>query len=221
MPQGVPLATYRIQFNGGFRFADAEAIVPYLCRLGATHLYASPIFEARPGSTHGYDVTNHGALNPELGTEVDFTSLVQRLRSEGMSLLLDIVPNHMAADISNPWWADVLRHGQESRYASFFDIDWEGGEGRLVLPMLGHSVAEAVDEGHLGIVEEQGEYALAYFDKRWPVSPSTRGLAADAAKGDKQALLSLLDAQTYRLVHWRAEPPNYRRFFDIGDLVSV
>ena len=120
----IPLATYRLQFNEKFRFQDVCRLVPYLKQLGISDIYASPILKARQGSTHGYDVTDPTCLNPELGTEADFNTLAQTLKSNGMGLLLDIVPNHMAASPENPWWQDFLDKGQESPYASFFDTDW-------------------------------------------------------------------------------------------------
>jgi len=120
----IPVATYRLQFNKKFRFKDAHGLVPYLHQLGISDLYASPIFKARQGSSHGYDVTDPTRLNPELGTETDLDALVQELRHHKMGLLLDIVPNHMAASPENLWWQDVLDKGQESPYASFFDTDW-------------------------------------------------------------------------------------------------
>jgi len=120
----IPVATYRLQFNGQFRFEDACYLVPYLQRLGISDIYASPILKASKGSSHGYDVTDPTCLNPELGTEADFEILTQALKNHGMGLLLDIVPNHMAASPENPWWQDVLNKGQESPYAGFFDTDW-------------------------------------------------------------------------------------------------
>src|SRR3970040_1714977 len=102
----VPVATYRLQFNRGFRFEHARALLPYLHKLGVTDLYASPLFRARPGSRHGYDVTDPTRLNPELGTDEEFEALDQELKQLGMGLLLDIVPNHMAASPENPWWMD-------------------------------------------------------------------------------------------------------------------
>src|SRR3954470_15953878 len=107
----IPVATYRVQFNANFRFQDAIAIVPHLHRLGISHLYASPIFAARSGSTHGYDVVDPNRLNPVLGSDADFDAMVEALHSRGMGLLLDIVPNHMAASRENSWWMDVVENG--------------------------------------------------------------------------------------------------------------
>jgi (1->4)-alpha-D-glucan 1-alpha-D-glucosylmutase len=125
----IPIATYRLQFNEGFRFKDAGALVSYLNRLGISDIYASPILKARHGSTHGYDVTDPTRLNPEFGSEKDFDALVKALQRRGMGLLLDIVPNHMAASPENPWWRDVLEHGKDSLFAGFFDTDWLNYKG--------------------------------------------------------------------------------------------
>lgn len=127
----IPNATYRLQFNKNFRFRDAIMLVPYLERLGISDIYASPITKARKGSLHGYDVTDPTSLNPELGTEDEFNSLVDALRKQDMGLLLDIVPNHMAASPENPWWENVIKRGPESQFAGFFDTDWLdfGGAG--------------------------------------------------------------------------------------------
>ena len=141
----VPSATYRIQFHLGFRFVDARDLVPYLHELGVTDLYVSPRFRARRGSSHGYDVADPLRVNSELGTEKEFQELVQKLKHYRMGLLLDIVPNHMAASRDNPWWLDVLENGSSSRYPHFFDINWHPAtakasflqENRLLLPLLG------------------------------------------------------------------------------------
>jgi (1->4)-alpha-D-glucan 1-alpha-D-glucosylmutase len=127
----IPAATYRLQFNQQFRFEDARVLVPYLNQLGISDLYSSPIFRARPGSSHGYDVTDPTCLNPELGTETNFEELVKELKSHEMGLLLDIVSNHMAASPDNSWWMDVLENGVCSPYAAYFDIDWNASGERL------------------------------------------------------------------------------------------
>src|ERR1700756_1994617 len=125
MPRGTPIsATYRLQFNKGFTFQDAVSLLDYLSALGITHIYASPILRSRRGSTHSYDVTDPVRLNPELGSDADFAELQTQLRTRGMGLVLDIVPNHMSASSDNSWWMDVLENGPESPYASYFDIDW-------------------------------------------------------------------------------------------------
>ncbi|HEU0113805.1 MAG TPA: alpha-amylase family glycosyl hydrolase, partial [Thermomicrobiales bacterium] len=121
----IPRATYRVQLHAGFTFDDARRIAPYLAKLGIGALYASPLFTARPGSLHGYDVTDYGVLNPELGTRDDFDRLAAALREHGLGLIVDFVPNHMGVGQgANAWWRDVLENGQASPYAASFDIDW-------------------------------------------------------------------------------------------------
>src|SRR3954447_12523753 len=147
----IPLATYRVQFNKDFRFTHATALVPQLERLGITHLYASPVFAARPGSQHGYDVTDPNRLNPELGNEEDFDQLVNALHEREMGLVLDIVPNHMAASQDNLWWMDVLENGAASRYAGYFSINWSGSaenvEEKIFLPVLGSPYGSVLEAG--------------------------------------------------------------------------
>ncbi|KPK47005.1 MAG: hypothetical protein AMJ77_04455, partial [Dehalococcoidia bacterium SM23_28_2] len=151
----VPVATYRLQFNSSFRFPDAQALVPYLNELGITDIYASPIFKARRGSTHGYDITDPTRLNPELGTEAEFEALVQELKRHGMGLLLDIVPNHMAAISENQWWLDVLENGPGSPYAAYFDIDWRPDPASgvpantVLLPILGGAYRSVLENREL------------------------------------------------------------------------
>ena len=122
----IPRATYRVQLNRDFDFRAARAIVPYLARLGISHLYTSPFLTARTGSLHGYDIIDHDSINPEIGTAADFDALVAELERHGMALLIDVVPNHMGVlGADNQWWLDVLENGPASRHAAYFDIDWE------------------------------------------------------------------------------------------------
>jgi (1->4)-alpha-D-glucan 1-alpha-D-glucosylmutase len=219
----IPLASYRLQFNRNFRFVDAWVLVPYLHDLGITDLYASPIFEARPGSAHGYDITDPTRLNPELGTEKDFDELAAELQRHDMGLLLDIVPNHMAASVDNPWWADVLEHGRSSPYARYFDIDWGAHpEGRLVLPILGAPVDTVLRWGELTVsLGRSGPY-VRYHDTRLPLS-STTSAEVHRANRDPAHMSALLAQQHYELAYWRdgVQRLNYRRFFDISDLIGV
>ena len=121
----VPLVTYRFQFTADFGFQAAADLVPYLAKLGVSHLYASPYLKARPGSTHGYDIVDHNAINPELGGIDGFERLIAALRQHGIKQILDFVPNHMGVGGSdNAWWLDVLENGPASRFSSYFDIDW-------------------------------------------------------------------------------------------------
>jgi (1->4)-alpha-D-glucan 1-alpha-D-glucosylmutase len=120
----IPLATYRLQFNAQFRFEHARVLLDYFDQLGVTDIYSSPLLQARRGSLHGYDVIDPSHINSEIGSEQELEAMAAKLQEHRMGLLLDIVPNHMAAVIENPWWADVLEDGPGSAYASFFDIDW-------------------------------------------------------------------------------------------------
>ena len=175
-----PRASYRLQFRNGMTFDRAAELIPYLADLGVSHLYASPIFTAAPGSTHGYDVANHQELDPELGGEEGFRRLARALKDRGLGLLLDIVPNHMAVSTANPWWRDVLKQGRESRYARHFDIDWNAE--KLLLPVLGEPYGEALKEGklQLRIEEESGEPVFGYYDLALPARGGAAGGPARA-----------------------------------------
>ncbi|HEY7239066.1 MAG TPA: malto-oligosyltrehalose synthase, partial [Burkholderiales bacterium] len=223
-PRRVPLATYRLQLHRGFRFADATALVPYLARLGVSHVYASPFLKARPGSRHGYDIVDHGKLNPEIGTEADLRRLLDALRRHGMGLVLDIVPNHLGVlHGHNPWWQDVLAKGRASPHAKFFDIDWQRGGGRLLLPVLGRHYGEALDEGEIKLSRRGrgGPWGVTYYEQRFPLnSKSQKNLKP---LKDPLALHRLLERQHYRLAFWRvaSDEINYRRFFEITDLAAL
>ncbi len=172
----VPVATYRLQFNRGFTFADAERAVPYLHALGVSDLYASSYLTARPGSLHGYDITDHNALNPEIGTEEDFTALVDTLRARGMGHILDVVPNHMGiAAGSNRWWNDVLENGPSSPYAGFFDVDWDPVRRQLankvLLPILGDQYGRVLENQELILEYTAGAFSLRYYDTVLPIAP--------------------------------------------------
>ena len=174
----IPLSTYRLQFNGTFRFDDARKLVPYLAALGISHCYASPILKARSGSAHGYDIIDHNQLNPEIGTEDEFRQFVAELKAHGMGLLLDTVPNHMGVGHGdNPWWQDVLQNGRTSAYADFFDIDWEPQKAELrnkvLIPILGNPYGEDLEAGNIKLAFETGRFIVTYFDKVLPVDPQT------------------------------------------------
>ncbi len=175
----IPRATYRIQLNRGFGFRAAAALVPYLARLGVSHCYFSPYLKTRPGSEHGYDVTDHSVLNPELGDDTDYEHLCERLAAEGMSQILDIVPNHVGImGKEGKWWLDVLENGQASSYAEYFDIDWRPVTAKLrdkvLVPVLGDQYGNALHAGELRLEfdEQAGELSVFYFDHRFPVDPS-------------------------------------------------
>jgi (1->4)-alpha-D-glucan 1-alpha-D-glucosylmutase len=170
----VPAATYRIQFSPAFGFQDARKVVPYLAGLGITHLYASPIFKARTGSQHGYDVVDPNQLNPELGSVEDFERLVDALQEKGMDWVQDVVPNHMAFDSQNEMLMDILESGQRSRYLPFFDIGWEHRyeniKGRVLAPFLGRFYGQALEDGEITLHYAQEGLSLRYYNLSFPVS---------------------------------------------------
>jgi (1->4)-alpha-D-glucan 1-alpha-D-glucosylmutase len=196
----VPRATYRLQFNRFFTFQDAAALVPYLHDLGISDVYASPYLEARPGSMHGYDISNHNALNPEIGTTEDYTALTGAIGEHGMGHLLDIVPNHMGiAEARNPWWADVLENGPSSRFASFFDIDWHPLKpqlaGKVLLPVLGDQFGTVLERGELQLRYADGRFGIDYFEHHFPVAPKS----TVAVLREVLAALRLPDDDAHRL----------------------
>ena len=177
-PAAPPRATYRLQFHKHFTFRDALELVPYLAELGISHIYASPIMEARPGSTHGYDIVNHNRLNPEIGSDEDFRALVAALRGPGMGLIVDIVPNHMGiGGQDNAWWLDVLEWGEASSCAAYFDIDWDAAradlKGRVLLPVLGDQYGAILEAGEIELRFDasEGSFSFHYYEHRFPASP--------------------------------------------------
>jgi (1->4)-alpha-D-glucan 1-alpha-D-glucosylmutase len=172
----VPTSTYRAQFNHQFRFSDAARIAPYLNDLGISHLYASPYLQARPKSLHGYDICNHNALNPEIGSEADHADMIDALRRYHLGHILDIVPNHMGVT-DNRWWLDVLENGQNSPFAHYFDIDWHPIKkelsGKVLLPVLGDQYGKVLENQDLKLVFSEGAFWVTYYDNRFPVSPRT------------------------------------------------
>ena len=205
-----PRATYRLQFHKDFTFADAEQLVPYLDRLGISHVYASPITTAAAGSTHGYDVVDPTTIGAELGGEDGFRRLVASLKARDMGVIIDIVPNHMGvAGGGNAWWNDVLANGQASEHARVFDIDWRRP---ILLPVLGDTLPNALANGDIAV---EGDQIVAYGEHRFPILPEDHGHTGD--------LLALLDRQHYRLASWRTANDllNWRRFFTVNDLAGV
>jgi (1->4)-alpha-D-glucan 1-alpha-D-glucosylmutase len=173
-----PRATYRLQFHKQFDFDQASAIVPYLAKLGISHVYASPVFQARPGSMHGYDSVDPTKISPELGGEHAFVRFSDTLAKHDLQLILDIVPNHMGVGgADNAWWLSILEWGELSPHAHYFDIDWQrlGANGKLVLPFLGAQYGEALENGnlHLAFDAERGAFSVWQYEHRFPVSPPT------------------------------------------------
>jgi (1->4)-alpha-D-glucan 1-alpha-D-glucosylmutase len=231
-----PRATMRLQFHAGFTFADAQTLLPYFAALGVSHLYASPITTARPGSTHGYDTIDPTRINPELGGEEGLRRLVGELRRHEMGLIIDIVPNHMAVGSGNAWWMDVLARGRDSRYTRYFDIDWEPDNprlrGKVLLPILGRPYAEALAAGEIALrADNAGDAFIQYFDHKFPLAAGTPALCEHRSSaafdptsaGGRERLHQLLEEQHYRLAWWRSanDEINWRRFFDINELVAV
>ncbi|MFB6815868.1 malto-oligosyltrehalose synthase [Streptomyces sp. NPDC056347] len=205
-----PTATYRLQLQPDFPFPAAARAVPYLAGLGVSHLHLSPVLEAVPGSRHGYDVVDHGRVRDELGGEEGLRELARTARSHGLGLVVDIVPNHMAADPRhNHALREVLREGPASRYARWFDIDWEAGGGKVLLPVLGGRIGEEMGRFRVDADRE----VLCLDGQEFPLRAGTAGLP----------LPELLDAQHYRLGWWRLARTelNYRRFFTVSGLIGV
>ncbi|APY54824.1 malto-oligosyltrehalose synthase [Salmonella enterica subsp. enterica serovar Newport] len=220
----IPTATYRLQFRNGMTFDRAAALVPYLKNLGISHLYASPIFTATKASTHGYDVTDANEIEPSLGGREGFERLVAELKAQGLGLIIDIVPNHMASSLENAWWRDVLEYGKESRYARHFDIDWSR---RLTLPFLGDTFDAVLENGEIAIKPDPatGKPTFAYYDNYYPLAPATwQGREAEIlALTDKAAIADLHERQPWKLMSWRdaARSLSYRRFFEVTGLVGM
>ena len=241
----IPRATYRLQLNRDFTFAHGTALLPYLSDLGVSHAYLSPILKARPGSTHGYDTVDHRQINPELGSLDDFRALTQALRQREMGIILDFVPNHMGVGGADNWlWLDVLKHGEASRYADWFDIDWlplrPGMDGKLLVPFLGASYAESLAAGHLRLKADGDGFAVwAHDGDKLPIRPEderalldrhgTAEAAIAAHTGHAghpvswAALDSLIATQHWRLAHYSvaADEINYRRFYINSDLAGI
>ncbi|MEX1162905.1 MAG: malto-oligosyltrehalose synthase, partial [Nitriliruptor sp.] len=243
-----PTSTYRLQLHRGFGFRDAAATVPYLAKLGVSHLYLSPSLASAPGSTHGYDVVDPSRLDDELGGDEGFAALTSAAADAGLRIVLDLVPNHVGLlSPHNPWWWDLLRHGPESRFADHLDVRWErrgAGPPQVLVPQLGRPLEDELADGH-DLRLAHGEpphgdddhpdagWRFIYHDHAWPVRPGSlaaAGFDGDDVDGtlaalerDRGRLLSLLLEQHHRLVHWRRANAelNYRRFFDITTLGGV
>ncbi len=204
----IPRATYRLQLNRDFTLAQATAIVPYLAELGISHCYLSPCLKARPGSTHGYDIVDYNAFNPEIGTAGEFRHFAATLRDHGMGLILDFVPNHMGVmGADNAWWLDVLENGPAAAHADYFDIDWQPLnpelQGKVLLPILGEHYGTVLGRGELSLAFDagRGEFSLHYYAHRLPIDPAGYGriiadrfdlLGATLGAGDE----SLLELQS-------------------------
>jgi (1->4)-alpha-D-glucan 1-alpha-D-glucosylmutase len=193
-----PQSTYRLQLRAEFGFDDAAAIADYVAALGVSHVYASPYLQAAPGSAHGYDVVDHGRLNDELGGSAGHDRFCRALGAAGLGQVLDIVPNHMAVTPENAWWTDVLENGPSSRWASYFDVDWDPPERKLrntvLLAVLGDHYGRVLEGGELQLARTGGAFVVRYHDLVFPVAPRSYdlvlGLAALATDDDDLAFLA-------------------------------
>lgn len=215
------ISTYRLQLRGpqadpqgrSFGFKDAEALLDYFANLGVSHLYLSPILKATSGSAHCYDVVDPTQINPELGGKEAFVSLAKAAKARGLGIIVDIVPNHVgvAKPEQNPWWWDVLKHGKESQFAHYFDIDFgedNGADGKIGLPVLG----QEGDEDKLTFTTlDSGEEVLAYFDHLYPIAPGTKS----------NDPVETYHRQAYKLCYWKSGVISYRRFFSVNDLAGI
>lgn len=226
----VPRATYRVQLHPRFGFDDAAEIADYLDALGVSHLYASPYLQAAPGSEHGYDIVDHGALNAELGGACAHARMCEALRRHGLGQILDVVPNHMAVGVAgNRWWWDVLEHGAGSRFAHYFDVDWgPGGDARILLPILAERYVEALEAGKIRVVLEANAVKVRYGAAVLPATPRSVAALGDAAAIERlnaslDALDGFLEQQPWRLAHWKTAVTElrHRRFFDVSDLAGL
>jgi (1->4)-alpha-D-glucan 1-alpha-D-glucosylmutase len=209
-------STYRVQLSAQFTFADAARVVEHIAALGISHLYLSPILQASPGSTHGYDVTDHTRLSDDLGGADGFAALSAAATAAGLGIVVDVVPNHMAiptpASLNAPLWS-VLRDGPSSPYARWFDVDWTVPDRAMLMPLLGRRIGECLADGEISVDRSGPEPLIRYYDHVLPIRPGTEDLP----------LGELLDRQWYRLAYWRVadEELNYRRFFDIDTLAAI
>ena len=211
------VSTHRLQLEPDFTLDDAAAQVEHLATLGVSHLYLSPVLQASPGSKHGYDVIDHTRIAAGLGGDEAFARLVSAAHAAGLGLVVDVVPNHMTTptplSLNRPLWS-VLREGRGSAYASWFDIDWDAQGGRILMPVLGATLEEALAAGEIAVGEHAGEPVVRYYDHVFPLAP---GVDPGMPLGE------LLDAQHYRLASWTIadDELNYRRFFDVTSLIAV
>lgn len=193
-PAWIPSATYRFQFNRSFTFQDATALVGYLSDLGISHVYASPFLMARPGSIHGYDVTDHTRFNPEIGDEESFAGLSEELRRHAMSMIVDVVPNHMCiSHPSNAWWWDVLENGPSSPFARFFDIDWHPPKqelaNKVLLPVLGDQFGRVLENQDIKVLYQEGQLQISVYDMPLPLAPRTWTMVLEPAAARLRDLL--------------------------------
>lgn len=226
-PAPALVATYRLQLRCGVNLDRARELIPWLGELGVSHLYLAPPFHAASGSTHGYDVIDPTCIDPAIGGGAAFARLSEAARAAGIGIVVDIVPNHMAFTPENPWLADVLRHGRESRYAPVFDIDWTRIEAgaRIHFPVLDGTLAQLLEDGHIAIAGTADDPILNVYDRKYPLrcTELSANLARISRLPDAATLDTLLGEQHWSLGDWRCDAGliTHRRFFNITDLIGV
>ncbi|MDB4891533.1 MAG: malto-oligosyltrehalose synthase [Gemmatimonadetes bacterium] len=232
------IATYRLQLNADFTLHDARTRVPYLRRLGVSHLYCSPVLAASPGSTHGYDVTDPTHVSETLGGDEAFVALADAAHDQGMGIVLDIVPNHMGIGADNPYWDDLLANGRRSQYADWFDVAWRAPtkrlSGKVLVPVLGDTLEKILARGEIALEVNERSLRARYFTHSFPIAADTipqelRGASSDtlaewsAGDSGRRRIRELLGRQHYELAFWRTaqRDVNYRRFFDVNELICL
>ncbi len=231
----MPIATYRVQLNTNFTFSDLKAALPYLSQLGISHIYASPIFQAKKGSLHGYDVTDPNIISEELGGKAGFDDLMKEVSAYGLDWLQDIVPNHVSYSLENQRICDVLAKGADSEYACLFDIDFGYPSaklyGKLLVPFLPNPYMRSLKQGQITLTHNN-DFKIKFSDLMFPINaPTAQHLELNGPvqqtlekfNSDPRFLNALLARQYYRLAHWKValKHINYRRFFDVIDLIGV
>jgi len=237
-----PISTYRIQFQKEFSFEQFEQIIPYLRKLGVNTIYASPVFESTPGSTHGYDGLNPHLINPEIGTEDDLRRISAKLRESNIQWLQDIVPNHMAFDHRNPWLMDLLEKGPDSEYATFFDSSFSTDfyKGKIMVPFLGAPLSKVLENQEITLEYRDERFVLNYYDAIYPVNSASYSLIfngenmteaeddsiharVDHINSNPELLQNIIDQQYYELCDWRETDNriNFRRFFTVNGLICL
>ncbi|HKC19199.1 MAG TPA: alpha-amylase family glycosyl hydrolase, partial [Candidatus Dormibacteraeota bacterium] len=224
-----PRATYRVQLSADFPCEQAAALSDYFQALGISHLYCSPVLQAAPGSTHGYDVADPSHISAEIGGAAAFRQMSGALNARSIGVIVDIVPNHMAtAGRANPWWWDLLARGRSSSYADYFDVDWRPAattlKDKILLGVLGDRYGRELEAHALTIAGAPDDVVVRYHEQEFPIAPGTLdGAQPDRIGADIDQLDRLLDRQHYRLAFWRSaqEELNYRRFFTVDTLIGL
>jgi (1->4)-alpha-D-glucan 1-alpha-D-glucosylmutase len=230
----IPIATYRVQFNSAFNFNDLKENLPYLAKLGISHVYASPIFQDKQGSAHGYDVIDHNKISDELGGERAFKELMGEVKALGLNWLQDIVPNHASYSLENKAISDLWENGIASNYAHYFDVDWQNPlprlNGKILIPFLTEPYSKCLKEGQFSLSYD-GRFKIRYKNMDFPVSNKTSeeigdsGCLEDAlvSVNHPKQLDKLLSKQNYSFSYWKTalRHINYRRFFDVIDLIGL